>query len=258
MHIEFECQKCQKKLRVPEGQEGKKLKCPGCESLVRVPRHGNADESKDFTSSRSTRTLRNPASIRHAKREMIRDSADSWQTIEVETLPEAIVVTFTHGDLRGQVFESRLEKELRELCELIPDNFLDIDFAAITYVPSRVLSILIAVSKTLSERNISVRFYGMNKSVQNTMEMVGLGEIASFYPNRAIALKEIVESQKKNTTVRLKKQPTTGKTVVQKQAQGNRPMQIKILILLGALALLATGILIFAYRSPPESVIESE
>lgn len=257
MHIQFECQKCQKQLRVPEGQEGKTLKCPGCESLVRVPRQKKA-AVEDEGAGGGTKKLRNPASIRHAKRNRIRDAAESWEAIRVELLPEGVVVAFAHGDLRGHVFETRLEKELRELCELLPEQFLVMDFDAIEYVPSRVLSILIDIARTLQERNVSLRFFGMNKTILKTMDMVGLGQIVSLYPNRALALKDIAETHNKKLHVRREKRLGHDSTSLLAEVKDKRPLQIKLLLILAAATLLAIGVIALAVRSAPQSTVESE
>ncbi len=38
MPIEFDCYSCSKKVRVPDGSEGKKCKCPGCQTVLDVPK----------------------------------------------------------------------------------------------------------------------------------------------------------------------------------------------------------------------------
>jgi hypothetical protein len=38
MPIEFTCTNCSKKMRVPDGSEGKKCKCPGCQCTLNVPK----------------------------------------------------------------------------------------------------------------------------------------------------------------------------------------------------------------------------
>lgn len=238
MHIEFQCEKCGKKLHVPEGQEGKTLKCPNCEDLTRVPRPKQADDAADPGVSSDTKTLRNPASIRHANRKKIRELSEAWEAISVEMLPEAVVVSFAHGDLRGHVFETRLEKELQTLSQCIPEHFLVMDFTAVEYVPSRVISIFITVAGELRNKDIDLRFYGMNKAVTKTMEMVGLKEFVSFYPNRAAALKDIAEEHNKKVHTRREKRLGHDKTSLVKDVGQSHSPKTLILAGIGVLALL--------------------
>jgi len=38
MPIEFACSSCSKQVRVPDGSEGKKCKCPECQTILNVPK----------------------------------------------------------------------------------------------------------------------------------------------------------------------------------------------------------------------------
>lgn len=256
MHIQFQCQNCEKGLRVPEGQQGKTLKCPNCEALVRVPRRKRTEDEDKMSGSGDTKTLRNPASIRHANRNKIRDLSESWEAIAIEMLPEVVVVSFAHGDLRGQVFETRLEKELRALSALVPEQFLIVDFSAIEYVPSRVISTFITIAKLLQENDISLRFYGMSKSITKTMEMVGVGQIVSFFPNRAAALKEIADEHNKKVNTRREKRLGHDKTSIITDVRQKRSLQITILAILAALVFLTLGIVHLMARFGPETALE--
>ncbi|MHC2068504.1 hypothetical protein ACYFX5_13650 [Bremerella sp. T1] len=48
MSIRFHCDTCRRPIRVPDGSEGKKARCPECFSIVRIPFEDGAISSSDF------------------------------------------------------------------------------------------------------------------------------------------------------------------------------------------------------------------
>ena len=55
MPIEISCHSCSKRLRVPDNAAGKRVKCPGCQTILNVPAGGDAPAGPAPTAAKSNK-----------------------------------------------------------------------------------------------------------------------------------------------------------------------------------------------------------
>lgn len=89
MAIVFDCEKCGKVLRVKDGNEGRKMRCPGCQSAQQVPssddeefgdpdEYGQYDDSQEFVPTRRSKRKSGSSDKRRSRPSTSRGGVLRW------------------------------------------------------------------------------------------------------------------------------------------------------------------------------------